>query len=190
MSQSVTTACYQWMCFMCVYIYIYIYIFAGMGTIQQNGAGRGLRGTFAHGSLLDVWLIACSREKLTIGVILFAPFGWIRLGWYLQTITVFEDHWKIKPVQELEQDLSIFSDGGQVSSSVWLRTTYTYNTAAWLVQWHGLRLSAASNAFAWVLLSPQKRVPHVAFWLFWFCVCGHWLLSIVLRPPRVCLTWP
>ena len=52
-----------------------------------------------------------------------------------------------------------------------------YNTAEWLGQWHGLRLSAASKTFAWVLFSTKKRVQHPAFWLFWFCVCGHWLLS-------------
>ena len=28
------------------------------GGYSQNGAGRGLRGTFAHGSMLDVWLVA------------------------------------------------------------------------------------------------------------------------------------
>ena len=61
-------------------------------------------------------------------------------------------------------------------SSVELRTAY--NTAEWLVQWHGLRLSAASDTFAWVLVSTQKRVQHLAFWLFWFGVCGHWLLSL------------
>ena len=34
------------------------------GGYSQNGAGRGLRGTFAHGSMLDVWLVAWGREKL------------------------------------------------------------------------------------------------------------------------------
>ena len=28
------------------------------GGYSQNGAGLGLRGTFAHGSMLDVWLAA------------------------------------------------------------------------------------------------------------------------------------
>ena len=85
--------------------------------------------------------------------------------------------WKIKPQKELEQDLSIFSDRWQWA--VWDSRT-TFNTAERLVQWHGLRLSAANDAFAWVLFSsvfPTERVPHLAFWLFWFCVCGHWLLS-------------
>ena len=33
------------------------------GGYSQNGAGRGLRGTFAHGSMLDVCLVECSREN-------------------------------------------------------------------------------------------------------------------------------
>ena len=45
------------------------------GGYSQNGAGRGLRGTFAHGSMLDVWLVECGREKLTFGELLFAPFA-------------------------------------------------------------------------------------------------------------------
>ena len=44
------------------------------GGYSQNVAGRVLRGTFAHGSMLDVWLVACGREKLTFGELLFAPF--------------------------------------------------------------------------------------------------------------------
>ena len=28
------------------------------GGYSQNGAGRGLRGTFAHGYMLDAWLVA------------------------------------------------------------------------------------------------------------------------------------
>ena len=60
------------------------------GGYSQNGAGRGLRGTFVHGCMLDVWLVACVREKLTLGELLFAPFPWKRVGWYLQTISVFE----------------------------------------------------------------------------------------------------
>ena len=47
----------------------------GNGGYSQNGAGRGLRGTFAHGSMLDVWLVECGREKLTFGELLFAPFA-------------------------------------------------------------------------------------------------------------------
>ena len=39
----------------------------------------------------DVWLVACGREKLTFGTLIFAPFAQIRLGWYLQTISVFEE---------------------------------------------------------------------------------------------------
>ena len=58
---------------------------------SQNGAGRDLRGTFSHGSMLDVWLVAWGREKLTFGELLFASFAWIRLGWYLQTTSVFEE---------------------------------------------------------------------------------------------------
>ena len=84
--------------------------------------------------------------------------------------------WKIKPEKELEQDFSIFF-GSMTVSSLGLRTAYMYNTAERLGQWHGLRLSAASKTFAWVLFSTKKRVQHLAFWLFWFCVCGHWLLS-------------
>ena len=37
------------------------------GGYSQNGAGRVLRGTFAHGSILDVWLVAWGRENLTFG---------------------------------------------------------------------------------------------------------------------------
>ena len=42
------------------------------GGYSQNGGGRGRRGTFAHGSMLDVWVV-CGREKLTFGELLFAP---------------------------------------------------------------------------------------------------------------------
>ena len=45
------------------------------GGYSQNGAGRGQRGTFVHGSMLDVWLVACGREKLTLGELLFALFA-------------------------------------------------------------------------------------------------------------------
>ena len=45
------------------------------GGYSQNGADRGLRGTFVHGCMLDVWLVACGREKLTLGELLFAPFA-------------------------------------------------------------------------------------------------------------------
>ena len=38
-------------------------------------------------------------------------------------------------------------------------------------------VAGGSDTFAWVLFSPQKGAPHLAFWLFWFCVCGSWLLS-------------
>ena len=45
------------------------------GGYSQNGAGWGLRGTFAHGCMLDVWLVECGRAKLTFGELLFAPFA-------------------------------------------------------------------------------------------------------------------
>ena len=41
----------------CVRTLHYTYAVA-MGAIHKNGAGRGLRGTFAHGSMLDVLLVA------------------------------------------------------------------------------------------------------------------------------------
>ena len=50
-------------------------LWRGMGAIHKNGAGRGLRGTFAHGSTLDVWLVECGREKPTFGELLFASFA-------------------------------------------------------------------------------------------------------------------
>ena len=34
-----------------------------------------------------------------------------------------------------------------------------------------------SLRFCFPLFSLQKRFPHLAFWLFWFCVCGSRLLS-------------
>ena len=50
------------------------------GGYSQNGAGQGLRGTFVHRCMLDIWLVAFGRKKLTIGELLFAPFASIRLG--------------------------------------------------------------------------------------------------------------
>ena len=47
----------------------------GMGAIHKMAPVAGLRGTFAHGSMLDVWLVECGREKLTFGELLFAPFA-------------------------------------------------------------------------------------------------------------------
>ena len=48
---------------------------SGNGGYSQNGAGWGLRGTFAHGFMLDVWQVACGREKLTFATLRFAPFA-------------------------------------------------------------------------------------------------------------------
>ena len=45
------------------------------GGYSRSGAGRGLRGTFAHGSMLDAWLVECGREKPTFGELLFASFA-------------------------------------------------------------------------------------------------------------------
>ena len=39
------------------------------------------------------------------------------------------------------------------------------------------RQATPSLGFSFPLFSLQKRVPYPAFWLFWFCVCGYWLLS-------------
>ena len=95
--------------------------------------------------------------------------------------------WKIKPEKELEQGFSIFF-GSMTSEQCGTQNNVQHCRLAW--QWHGLRLSATNNAFGWVLFSQQKRVSHLAFWLFWFCVCGYWLLSpSSWRPPRVCQLW-
>ena len=45
------------------------------GGYSQNGAGRGLWGTFAHGCMLDVWLVVCCQEKLTLRELHFDPFA-------------------------------------------------------------------------------------------------------------------
>ena len=45
------------------------------GGYSQNGAGRGLRNTFVHVCMLDVWLVACGHEKRTFRELLFAPFA-------------------------------------------------------------------------------------------------------------------
>ena len=87
--------------------------------------------------------------------------------------------WKIRPQKELEQDNSIFF-GSMAVSSVGLRTMYS--TAERLAQWHGLRLLAASNAFACVLFFlcfPHRKGFHTQrFWLFRVGLCcGSWLLS-------------
>ena len=125
------------------------------GGYSQNGAGRGLRGTFAHGFMLDVWLVAWGREKLTFGVLLFAPFAWIRLGWYSQTISVFEEREKSSQRKSWSK-IFLFFFGSMTVSSAGLRLA-AYNTAEWLVQWHGLRLSAASDTFAWVCFLHRKE---------------------------------
>ena len=82
-----------------------------------------------------------------------------------------------------------------VSSAGLMQNSVQRCSLRWLEQWHGLRLSAASDTFAWVLFSTQKRVQHLAFWLFWFCVCGHWLFSpsphghLASARSRVCQIW-
>ena len=96
----------------------------------------------------------------------------------LNTLRVIltDDHcvwrtWKIKPEKELEQDISIFfriDDKWAVRDSD-QRTTL--QTGLFSDTDCGCRRQAT------VLFSTQKRVSHQAFWLFWFCVCGHWLLS-------------
>ena len=85
--------------------------------------------------------------------------------------------WKIKPEKELEQDF-LFSDRWQVSSAG-LRTTY--NTADWLVQWLGLRLSAASDGF--VFPTEKGSTPSA---LAVLVLCLRLLAFVtVQRPPRV-----
>ena len=42
--------------------------------------------------------------------------------------------------------------------------------------------------FVLPLFSPQNKVSTLSVWLFWFCVCGSWLLSPSL-PPRVSKIW-
>ena len=133
---------------------------------RRSGSG----GTVAHGCMLDVWLVVCSRETLTFAELLFAPFAWIRLGWYLQTIAVFEEL-ENQATERVRASYFYFFFGSVTVSSVGLRTRYNSAERLVVVCWHGLRFSAASDTFAWVLFSTQKRVPHLAFWLFWFCVC-------------------
>ena len=117
------------------------------GGYSQNGAGRGLRGTFVHGCMLDEWLVACDREKLTFGEQLFAPFACIRLGWYLQTIFVFEELENSSHRKSLSKIFLFF----RIDSIEQCGTQNSVQHSECRVQWHGLRLSAASDAFAYVL---------------------------------------
>ena len=109
----------------------------------------------------------------------FCSFAWIHLGWYLQTVC-----WKNLKNRATERVRARYFFffvffGSTTVSSVGLRTAY--NAAERRVRWHELRLSAASDTFAWVLLSfvfpTEKGSTSIAFLLFWFCVCGFWLLS-------------
>ena len=123
-------------------------------------------------------MAGCVRQRKTDpGRAPFCSFclnmAWVILADDLHARTT----WKNKLQTELEHDIPIFF-GSMIMSRVEHRTEYS--TAERLVRWHGLWLSAAGDAFAcvlfWPLFSPQKRPPHLAFWLFWFCVCGYWLL--------------
>ena len=93
--------------------------------------------------------------------------------------------WKIKPEKELEQDFSIFSDRWQWDSEQ--RTTLQtglYGDTDCGCRWQ----ATPSLGFCF----PHRKGFHtyLAFWLFWLCVCGYWLLSCtVLRPPLVCQIW-
>ena len=62
----------------------------GMGAIHKM-ALVGVCGALLHTG--PCWMYGWLREaeKTHLGELLFASFGWIRLGWYLQTISVFEE---------------------------------------------------------------------------------------------------
>ena len=120
----------------------------------------------------------------------FAPFPWICLGWYLQTICVFE-----KPEHQATERVGaryFYCFVSMTVSSVGLRTTL-YNSAERLERWHWLRLSAASNAFAWVLFSfvfpTEKGSTQSSVLAVLVLCCGYWLGVTAQRSPRVCQIW-
>ena len=129
-----------------------------------------------------------AEKKLTFGELLFAPFAWIRLGWYLQTISVFEELEKIKPEKELEQDFSIFFSD-RWKWAVWYSEQRT-NTAEWLVQWPGLRLSAASDhlRLGFGFYTEKSSTPSVLAVLV-LCLRSLAFVTVSARPPRVCQIW-
>ena len=117
------------------------------------------------------WLHAAEKNSPSESYF-FAPFAWIRLGLHLETISVFEELEKIKQQKELKQDFSVFFFSDQWQWAVFPGPRTKYNTAQRLLRWQGLRLSVRGKRrlhlrFVLPLSSPQKRVPHLPFWLFW-----------------------
>ena len=149
------------------------------GGYSQNGAGRGLRGTFVHGCMLDVWLVACGREKLTLGELLFAPFAWKRVGWYRRSLC--SKNLKNQVTERVRARYFYFlriDDGYQCG---------TQNNVHCRAPSKGTRTAVVSGKrrLRLRLFSPQKKVSTPSV-LAVLVLCLRLLAFVtVLRPPRV-----
>ena len=123
-------------------------------------------------------MAGCVRpRKLTLGE-LFCSFSRIHSGWYLQTISVFEELEKSGHRKSSARYFYFLRiDGSEQcrtqNNVQHCRASCTVTRTAVVGGKQHLRLR-----FVLPLFSLQKRFPHLAFWLFrvGFC-CGSWLLS-------------
>ena len=124
-------------------------------------------------------MAGCLRPRKThLRNATFCPFCLDTVRVILTDDLCVQRTWKIKPQKEFQQDISIF----RINDSEKCRTQNNRHGDGTTLQsgdtdcgcW---RQATPSLGFCFPLFSPQKRVPHLAFWLFWFCVCGYWLLS-------------
>ena len=127
-----------------------------------------------------------AEKKLTLGELLFTPFAWKRVGWYLQTISVFEKLEKIKRQKELEQDITIFlriDDGEQCGTQNNVQHCRAPSTVTRTTVVGGKRRLRLK------LFSPQKKVSTPSV-LAVLALCLRFLAFVtVSRPPRVYQIW-
>ena len=119
------------------------------------------------------WLRAAEKNSPSelYFLLLLLRYG---LGWYLQTISVFEELEKSSHRKSSSKIFLFF----RIDDNEQCRTQNNGTTLQSGDTDCGCRRQATpSLGFCFPLLSPQKRVTHLAFWLFWFFVCGYWLLS-------------
>ena len=134
------------------------------------------------------WLVACGRwlvgwlhaaEKNSPSESYFCSLCLITRRVILTDDLCVRRTWKIRPQKELEQDILFCriddSSGacGNQNNVQHCRAPCTVIQTSVVGDKRRLRFG-----FAFLCFPPQKRVPHLTFSLFWFCVCGY------------CLLWP
>ena len=160
------------------------------GGYSQNGAGRGLRGTFAHGSMLEVWLVAWSQEKLTFRELLFPPFAWIRLGWWAYRRFLCSKNLKNQAKERVRaRFFYFFSDRWQWA--VW-DSEQRIQHCKWLVVCTVTRTAVVGGKqnlrLGFVFYTEKSSTPCVLAVLV-LCLRSLAFVAVSARPPRVCQIW-